>query len=148
MNELLQLIKGDEGYREFVYDDATGKEIVAGTLVIGNPTIGYGRLLTKGRGINNDEAEAFLDRDLQETLTSLINLFPWFTGLDSVRADVVVSMAYNMGVPTFRKFKNTIAAIESEQWDLAAREILDSKAARQLPARYMKFANMMKTGQR
>lgn len=38
-------IKADEGLRLAVYDDATGKPIVAGSRVIGNPTIGHEALL-------------------------------------------------------------------------------------------------------
>lgn len=38
-------IMADEGRRLQVYDDATGQPIVAGSRVVGNPTIGYEALL-------------------------------------------------------------------------------------------------------
>lgn len=42
-------LERQESYRRFVYDDATGQEIVPGYTVQGNPTIGYGRdLMTEG----------------------------------------------------------------------------------------------------
>lgn len=148
MNELIDLIKEDEGEMFVVYDDQTGKPIEAGTHVIGNPTIGYGRLLTKDNPISKKHAEMFLSDSLQETISALLHIFPWYESIDSVRADVVVSMAYNMGVPRFRGFENTIAAIEREDWETAAAEIMDSNAARDLPTRYRKLSKMMLTGER
>lgn len=142
---IVDLIKKDEGLRLHVYDDATGEPVVKGYTLKGHPTIGYGRLLTKGRGITLEEAQYFLDRDLQETITEL-SQFDWFNELDSIRADVIMSMAFNMGLTRFLKFQNTIFAIKRKDWDTAADEILDSNAARQLPERYGRLADMMRTG--
>ena len=147
MSRLISLLHEDEGLRLFVYDDHNGAPIEAGYTCIGNPTIGYGRLLTKGRGISQGEADALFSVDLQNTLEELEANFDWFSGLESVRADVVICMAFNMGVPTFSEFKNTIHAIKRGYWDMAADEILDSKAARQLPERYENLSNMMRTGE-
>lgn len=44
-NTLTTQIMAHEGLRLTVYDDATGKPIVAGSRVVGNPTIGYEALL-------------------------------------------------------------------------------------------------------
>ena len=41
----LSQLQSQESYRRFVYDDATGREIVPGYTVQGNPTICYGRNL-------------------------------------------------------------------------------------------------------
>jgi lysozyme len=147
MNKIIELLHEDEGLRLHVYDDATGKPIEAGYTCVGNPTIGYGRLLTKGRGITTGEADMLFGRDLQETVEELERNYPWFIKLDSVRADVVISMAFNMGVPTFNEFQNTIHAINRKDWETAAEEIMDSKAARDLPRRYGRLAKMMKTGE-
>ena len=146
MKELIDLLHEDEGLRLHVYDDATGKPIVAGYTVVGNPTIGYGRLLTKDRGITQKEADYLFSNDLQNTIESLRSNYWWFANLDSVRADVCVSMVYNMGIGRFNGFKKMIAAIEAEDWDEASTQILDSRAARELPARYGRLAEMMKTG--
>ena len=147
MDKLIELIKQDEGLRLRVYDDATGQPVVKGYTLVGNPTIGYGRLLTKGRGISLSEAEHLLTRDITETLANLSDAFPWFDDLDDVRARVIASMAFNMGLPRFMGFKRLRAAVMRGQWDLAAKEILDSNAARMLPTRYGGLAKMMKTGE-
>ena len=153
MNELIELIKRHEGTitingKHVVYDDATGKPITAGYTCIGNPTIGIGRLLTGDNGLTEEEVDYLFGNDLQNTITDLQRNFDWFDKLDQVRADVVVSMVFNMGISRFHKFKNTIAAIERGGWGAAANEILDSKAARDLPRRYHELSEMMRTGER
>lgn len=150
MNELIDDIKRHEGLRLAVYDDATGLPIVAGSVVVGNPTIGYGRLLTSGRGITKEEATYLFNNDFGAVIKELTENFSWFSDterLNTPRADVVINMAYNMGVPTFKAFKKTIAAIEAGDWGEAARQILDSKAARDLPVRYSELAKQMRTGE-
>jgi len=53
---LIDLLIHHEGIRLFVYDDATGKPITAGSICQGNPTIGIGRELSK-TGISESEAK-------------------------------------------------------------------------------------------
>lgn len=55
--ELLSRIKAHEGLKTVVYDDATGKAIMPGDTVKGNPTIGYGTLLCAPGGLTQDECE-------------------------------------------------------------------------------------------
>ncbi len=146
MSLLVDLIKQDEGLRLNVYDDATGQPIVKGYKCVGNPTIGYGRLLTSGRGISLTEAGALLFRDIDETVDACSDSFPWFDDLDETRAAVIASMVFNMGLPRFMGFKKLQAAAMRSDWSLAAKEIMDSKAARDLPKRYNKLAKMIQQG--
>lgn len=146
MKELNDLIKQHEGYRDFVYDDATGQPVVQGYTLVGHPTIGFGRLLTGDRGISKAEAEILFDTDVHETVVGLSREYDWFDGLGKVRHIVVASMAFNLGLTTFRRFVNLKHAIQRSDWDNAADEILDSRAARQLPKRYKELSEMMRTG--
>lgn len=148
MNELIKLLHEDEGNVLFCYDDATGKPIVRGYTCVGNPTIGCGRLLTDRHGISREESDYLFSNDLQETILSLQKAYPWFNKLDQVRADVLVSMVFNMGLTNFSEFKKMINAVVTCNWHLAAKELLDSKAARDLPKRYQRLADMMRTGVR
>ena len=63
IDQVAEQIMHHEGVRLAVYDDATGKPIVAGDTVQGNPTIGVGRLLTDDRGITEDEVMMLLRND-------------------------------------------------------------------------------------
>lgn len=140
-NELFR----DEDRRLFVYDDATGKPIAPGTLVKGHPTIGVGRALDT-HGISREESAYLLNNDIESCIAALSSRLTWWEQLDDVRQRVLVNMAFNMGVSGLMSFKKTLAAIGAHNWTEAAAEILDSDAARQLPVRYERLAEMMRTG--
>lgn len=133
-----------EGLRLFVYDDATGKSIVPGTIVIGHPSIGYGRALDL-HGISKDEALLLLHNSENEVYLAL-ERFSWFNNLSPMRKIVIEEMAYNLGVGNVLNFKNMIDAIVAQDWQSAANEILKSKAAMTLPKRYSNFASEMLAG--
>ena len=71
-----------------------------------------------------------------------------FNGLDETRQDVLIDMSFNLGRPRFSKFKKMIAAVQSGDFDEAANQILDSKAARDplTSGRYHNLANEMRNG--
>lgn len=77
----------------------------------GKLTIGFGRNL-QDNGITRNEAEILLDNDLLNTKLELEDRLPIFTKLDDVRQDVLIQMAYNMGVPKLLGFKKTIDYLE------------------------------------
>ena len=60
------------------------------------------------------------------------------------RRAVLLSMAYQMGVDGLMKFKNMWAAINRQDWDDAADQMLDSKWARQTPERAGRHARIMR----
>ena len=129
MNALAYIIK-HEGFRHRVYDDATGRLIGPGTLVKGNPTIGYGRNVgPHGPGWRVSEAREGLRRDasdahdfLSEFLTA-DNLMGFPDDMQP-RATALLDMVYNLGEVRFRRFRGLIAAIKESDWDRAADEIL------------------------
>jgi lysozyme len=133
-----------EGLRLAVYDDATGKPIVKGTEVIGNPTIGVGRLLTEDRGISNGEAKMLLVNDLQWVVEKAESYGFWHR-LDPVRQMVICNMIFNMG-NRFDQFKKMIAAIEVGDYIEASAQMLDSNWARTVKGRAVELAEQMRTG--
>jgi lysozyme len=54
-------------------------------------------------------------------------------------------MAFQLGRARLGKFVRFIGAVHLGKWDEAAAELLDSKAAKQTPARYQQLAAMMKS---
>lgn len=116
MNEqLIQSIKEHEGLRLKVYECPAGKQ-----------TIGFGRNL-EDRGITKKEAEYLLMNDLLDIKLELEDNIPFFDSLDEVRRNVLIEMAYNMGVPNLLKFKNMLRALKEERFLSASQEMLDSK---------------------
>ena len=152
---LLQELVKHEGLRLQVYQDTLGID-----------TIGIGRNL-KDRGISKEEldeldiptidhvyeygiteADAMLlaENDVQIVEEELLRAHPCVEDLDAVRQLVLVDMAFNMGVPRLCKFKKMWNAIHEKKFDIAAKEMLDSRWATQVKSRSVKLANAMHNG--
>lgn len=123
-----------EGLRLRPYRDARNKL-----------TIGVGRNLDD-RGITRQEALTLLNNDIATVRREIGLALPWVSRLNPARRDVILDMVFNLGLPRFRRFKKTIAAIKAEDWGEAAREMLDSQWARQVGKRAKELAAMMTRG--
>jgi len=152
---LLQELVKHEGLRLQVYQDTLGID-----------TIGIGRNL-KDRGISKEEldeldiptidhvyeygiteADAMLlaENDVQIVEEELLRAHPCVEDLDAVRQLVLVDMAFNMGVPRLCKFKKMWNAVHENKFDVASKEMLDSRWANQVKSRSVKLANAMHNG--
>ena len=141
-------LKRDEGERLYVYDDATGKPIVKGSVVKGYPTVGIGILLDKdkGGGLRPEESEFIFRNRLKLLDAELTARLPWISKLDPARKGVLINMAFQMGVAGLLGFKNTLALIQEGKYQEAARAVLQSKWATQTPARAQRLSNQMAKG--
>lgn len=92
----------------------------------GKLTIGYGRNL-QDRGITTLEADFLLERDLLDTKLELEDSIKFFHKLDDIRQNVLIEMAYNMGLPNLLEFKNTLKFMEKGDFINASIEMLDSQ---------------------
>lgn len=140
LNDLQQLIMRQEGTgptkdgRFFPYCDGVGKW-----------TIGYGRNLSDN-GLSKDEAMMFLASDIADAIDDVHHCFSCYDSLSETRKMVLVSLAFNLGRDRLSKFVRFIGAVHRGDWDDAADELLDSKAAKvDAPARYRELAAMMRT---
>lgn len=131
---LKDLIKRHEGKRLKPYRCTAGKL-----------TIGFGRNL-EDKGITEEEAEFMLDNDIKAVISACRETFSWFAFLDNVRQAVVADMVFNLGLSGFLKFKNTIAAIRSRNWEGAADEMKNSAWYGQVGTRAERLVEMMRTG--
>jgi len=135
IDRLIAQLKVHEGVRSKVYLDTEGIE-----------TIGVGRNL-RDRGLSDDEIEFLLANDIRDFQEEVDRTFGWWSDLDDVRQRVIVDMAFNMGLGSLSKFKNTLGHIEAGRYEEASVEMLDSKWARQVGNRAQCLSNMMKTGE-
>jgi len=126
----LQLLN-DEGMRLFPYTDTVGKL-----------TIGVGRNI-EDVGISKNEAMVLLENDLKKVIGQLNDKIPWWTRLDSVRQEVLINMAFNLGINGLLGFKNTLTAIAEGRYKDASKGMLDSKWAKQVGKRAERLALMM-----
>lgn len=132
--DLLDSIKEHEGFSPTAYKDSRGFD-----------TIGYGTRVTE---IEVDEAtaEAWLIREVEEKEARLKHVNGWHR-MDLFRRDIILEMAYQMGVGGVLRFRRMWDAIRDQDWDRAADEMLDSRWARtQTPRRAGRLALRMRAG--
>ena len=92
-------------------------------------TIGYGRNLSDN-GITPGEAEFLFDRDIENALVDARKV-PAFYRCSCDQQEVLVHLVFNMGLPSVLTFKKMLAALEGGDGETAAKELLDSKYARE-----------------
>lgn len=133
MKEVIEDLKRDEGFDPHVYIDTNGYL-----------SIGYGTNLEAG--ITRGMAECLMVEKINDYYLQIGKRWPKFHELSDARKNVLMNMAYNLGVNGLFKFKKMIAALEKDDYRQAAKEILDSKAGRQLKARYGRLHDKMIAG--
>ena len=122
----------------------------------GKLTIGYGHNLEawpvrgvkkEGDVISREKAEELLVEDVFGVVDELDTRLPWWRELSEARQGVLLNMAFNLGVPRLSGFVKMFHALESGDWNRAAREMLDSKWAEQVKSRAAELATQMVTGE-
>ena len=127
-----------EGKRQFAYQDSGDKW-----------HIGVGRNIDEGGGLglSDDEIDFLLENDIVRCMKELANAFPWYSSLDEVRQDVLVMMAFNLGLTRLRGFNRALAACQAGDYEVCAAEMLDSRWAEQIGDRSRVLSTMMATGE-
>lgn len=128
------IVARHEGYRMHMYKCSAGKL-----------TIGYGYNLEAG--MPEDEARLLLRYRLDKLAAQLAQQLPWYAVLKAERKEVLIDMAYQMGIAGLLGFRKALAAMGQGDWSTAAKEMLDSKWARaDSPGRAKELAEIMRTG--
>ena len=130
---LTEELKRHEGFRKHPYKCSTG-----------HLTIGYGRNL-EDKGINKREANTLLQNDIQSAMNGAKNIFH-FDRVNNARQAVLINFVFNIGETTARKFKKMIKAIQEEDYEQAAEELLNSRYAQQVGKRAEELAERLRTG--
>lgn len=136
----------DEAVRSRVYDDATGQTIGPGTTVKGNPTIGVGRNVgPTGAGLRDAEIDEMLDQDVAY-YDAQAATFPWYAKLDKVRATVVATIVFNVGLRKFATWAETLAYFERGDFAGAADHLMTLPWAAQIGDRAKRLTDMLRFG--
>ena len=133
---LIERIKRHEGLRLRPYRDS-----------LGNASIGYGHYLRIP--INENAALTILRNDIANACLAAYNLPAAVIsagGITEGRKEVLIEMIFNLGFHGVLGFKRMLKAIEKEDFDLAAREMLDSLWALQVKDRARELADIMREG--
>lgn len=139
IERLKKQVIANEGIRKTAYKDT-----------LNNWTIGVGHL------IRLPDEEYLLDKELTDLevdqifvtdLNQAINDARKFIDADSIpdeAFEVVVDMAFNLGLPKLMAFQNFQQALRDKDFVKASYEMLDSLWAKQLPNRSKRLAKIMR----
>ena len=141
MERLLKSVKQHEGYRNKVYLDSLGKR-----------TVGVGHLCVEDHWEDNREySEEMLMKVLKDDLKNAIEgaerLCSKRPVLDDLAKETIIEMIFQLGETGVKKFRNFWKALKQTppQYDLAATEMLDSRWAKQTPARAKEMSDHMRS---
>lgn len=152
--ELVDNIAIEEGSvtvngRHVAYDDANRQHIVAGTHVVGNPTIGHGRLITSGNGLSDEEADYLLANDVAAAQADAAKL-PAFACLNQAQRDALTDIDFNVGGATIRDFQTFLGLLARRQPVAAAQDLRGTLWYRQVGPnpgeRGWRIAQILETG--
>ena len=133
LKNILEDIKKHEGFRSKVYKCTEGYD-----------TIGYGFAI-KDLEIDESVADLILMKKLHTLLERILIAFPWFKDVDDIAKGVIINMCYQLGIRGFSKFKKTIYLLETEQYEDASIEMLDSLWAKQTPNRAKELSETLRS---
>ena len=131
MKSLIKKIKEHEGYRSTVYQCTEGFD-----------TIGYGFAI-KDLKLSEEICDIILAEKIAKLQFDISNKFEWFDDSPILVKDVVTNMCYQLGLSGFSKFKKTIYYLETEQYEEASIECLDSLWAKQTPNRAKELSEQL-----
>ena len=159
INSILQssvrILKKEEGWRKYIYDDYNGHKLKKGQTIKGNPTAMYG--MTE---FLNDTIPFKLYQmypcwgDLGVALHvnkiinfDLLKFAKYLPHLNEARTTVIICMIYQMGTRSVLSFTKTLKGILNDDWIIVKKEMLDSVwAKKQTPRRAKRMSNIMKRG--
>jgi len=137
--ELKNEIKLHEGFVPKVYKDSLGKR-----------TIGYGHLCVEPEQWDDDkeytkeELEIIFEKDFSEALKNAESLIG-SRSINHMAKQVIIEMVFQLGIGGVGKFKKMWEALGREDYLLASTEMLDSRWAKQTPARCGKLSGKMRS---
>ena len=136
MDRLIEMLRRHEGVRNHVYLDSENLE-----------TIGVGRCIAEGSlGLSDDEVDYLLANDLKRCIEELTRTFDWYSKLDPVRQDVMISLCFNLGLTRLLKFEKALAGMANSDWETASAEFMDSRWSTQVGQRAVELTDMLRTG--
>ncbi|NEG57981.1 glycoside hydrolase family protein [Pantoea agglomerans] len=146
MSQIIPILNFEEGYIETPYLDTLGFPTVAGGIRIGPkgaPISSY--IFRVPRKVGDVWKQVIVDEKVIDMNTRPA-IYAALKQCNPARADVLYSMAYQMGVDGLAAFKNTLVMISNGNFTGAAEGMLNSLWAKQTPGRARRHAEVMRTG--
>ena len=141
-SQLKKEIIADEGMVKHIYKDH-----------LGYPTFGVGHLILESdpeygkpdkTEVSEERVLECLEKDLDTVLGDCKSLYKDFDDLPEEVQHIVANMMFNMGLTRMYKFKGMKAGVDSEDWNKAADEMVDSRWYRQVTNRAERLVKRMR----
>lgn len=97
--------------------------------------------------ISNEQAAYLCRNDLKRVRADLDKELPWWRDLNPDRQFVMIDLCFNLGKNTLLTFKKTLNSIATGYYELAAKQLLQSKYAKQVGLRAERNAYALRTGE-
>ena len=132
----------DEGVKYEIYNDHLGYATFGiGHLVIDSDPE-HGQEI--GTPVSEDRVIEAFNKDVQIVLADCEQLYYGFNVLPEEVQLIIANMMFNMGRPRLSKFKGMKAGVDSQDWNKAADEMIDSAWYRQVPNRAGRLVKRMR----
>lgn len=145
-NALLNDLMRDEGFRALVYDDHTAKPLKTGSVILGNPTIGYGWNLAS-TPLTTAQYSTILTWQMDEKISQVRAAFPWFDGLPPDIQRAYANMAFNMGVDDMKEFTTFNGLLKDGRYREAADDLKTTKWYGQVGERAERIEELIRNAQ-
>ena len=143
LEQLTEILHREEGEVLELYNDTKGLK-----------TAGCGHLLVEADGdlyhaplgtpISQEQSDAWFAQDVQTCINDAHWLHPDLEEHPQVVGVVIAAMCFQLGLPSCSRFKLFHQAINGRQYQLAAKEMRDSKWAKvDTPARARRMADLI-----
>ncbi|MBV4366367.1 glycoside hydrolase family protein [Erwinia sp. BNK-24-b] len=146
MSKIIQILAFEEGYKEKPYIDTEGYPTVGCGILLGPknaPLQNYN--FTVPREVGDVWMGKLVDAKIKEMNNRPV-LVAALKQCNDARADVLYSMAYQLGIDGLCAFKNTLVMISNNNFTGAAEGMLSSVWAKQTPERAKRHADAMRSG--
>lgn len=98
-------------------------------------------------GISKAASDFIFKEDIAKAEADLKQHLPdIYNSLDANRQVALLDLCFNMGVFGLLKFKKMLAALREKNYELAAKELMNSAYAKQVPVRAKENKNVILTG--
>ena len=142
VESLRKQLEIDEGVKYEIYLDH-----------LGYPTFGIGHLVREsdpehgqevGTAVSADRVAEAFESDLEGVLSDCRKLYPDIDDLPEEAQQIIANMMFNLGRPRLSKFVGMKRGVDSQDWNAAADEMVDSRWYRQVGARAERLVERMR----
>ncbi len=133
INKLREELEFDEGCVYEIYNDH-----------LGYPTFGIGHLVLEsdpehgepvGTTVCKERVVACFENDIANVFQDLDRNLPWWRKQSGDLQRVLANMSFNLGITRLLKFQKFLGALESKDYQTAAKEMMNSRWATQVGPR-------------